>query len=77
MTAQAKLPPVRLLTCATESRCRRCPPERVCAWACVQGTSMPDRVIGAVLEQSPNWALKPVAIESSDEAQALWDLFNA
>ena len=46
-------PPVRLLTRANENRCQHCPPERVCAWACVQGTSLPDRVVGAVLEQSP------------------------
>jgi len=76
MTAQAKPQRVRLLDRASESRCNRCPPERMCAWACVQGTSVPDRLIGAVLEQNPNWALEPVTIVPSDEAQALWDLFN-
>ncbi|MBI5957275.1 MAG: hypothetical protein HY866_00975 [Chloroflexi bacterium] len=45
-----------LLTHATESRCACCPPDRVCAWACVQGTGIEDIVIGAMLEQTLDWA---------------------
>jgi hypothetical protein len=77
MAAQSKPQPVRLLSCASESRCRQCPPDRICAWACLQGTSIPDRTIGAVLEQNSNWALKPAPFEASDDAQILWDAFNA
>jgi hypothetical protein len=69
-------PTYRLLTRASESRCQHCPPERVCAWGCVQGASYEDILIGAVLEQSHSWALETpeAGIEASREA--LWETFN-
>ena len=76
MTSQPQ-PPVRLLTRANECRCENCPPDRVCAWACVQGTNTADIVIGAVLEQSLDWALEPTTAEPETTRQALWDTFNA
>jgi hypothetical protein len=68
--------PVRLLIRPSESRCQRCPPDRVCAWACAQGAGIEDILIGAVLEQSRSWALESAepAVKATD--QALWDLFN-
>jgi hypothetical protein len=69
--------PIRLLTRANENRCKVCPPDRICAWACVQGMGMEDILIGALLEQGDSWAFKPVTrpgLEASN--QALWDLFN-
>lgn len=33
----------------TEDRCRGCPPDRVCAWACQQGMGVIDNAIAATL----------------------------
>jgi hypothetical protein len=68
--------PVRLLSRASESRCAHCPPERVCAWACVQGAGVEDILIGAVLEQSQNWALERTNLGLEETNRALWDAFN-
>jgi hypothetical protein len=43
----------------------------------VQGTSIPDIVVGAVLEQSQSWALENADAGSEAAHQALWDMFNA
>lgn len=67
-----KTPPARLLTRASESRCKHCPPDRVCAWDCVQGAGYEDIVIGAVLEQSKSWALE----QPDPVCRALWDTYN-
>jgi hypothetical protein len=75
MTAQTEQP-IRLLSRASESRCAHCPPERVCAWACIQGAGVEDILIGAVLEQSQSWALDCTALESEEVEPALWDAFN-
>lgn len=64
----------RLLTRANECRCQNCPPDRVCAWACVQGAGTEDILIGAVLEQSRSWALQA---SESTEQQVLWEMFNS
>ncbi|MBN1966309.1 MAG: hypothetical protein JW910_16795 [Anaerolineae bacterium] len=40
---------IRLLTRASDHRCQNCPPDRVCAWGCIQGAGMMDIVIGAGL----------------------------
>ena len=69
-------PPIRLLTHASGCRCENCPPDRVCAWACVQGTNVVDILIGAVLEQSQDWALQPVKAGLEAPQQALWESFN-
>lgn len=67
----------RLLYRASESRCASCPPDRVCAWACIQGTGVEDIVIGAMLEQSQNWTLRTSDPESATVQQALWDTYNS
>lgn len=66
-----------LLTRATESRCACCPPERVCAWACVQGTGIADIVVGAVLEQSQSWALESGDPDQDAVRRALLETFNS
>ncbi|WP_119071810.1 hypothetical protein [Aggregatilinea lenta] len=69
--------PTRLLARSTESRCRTCPPERVCAWSCAQGTSAADIVTGAALEDSADWALTPSTTPGADAiARALWEVYN-
>jgi hypothetical protein len=70
-------PSIRLLTRVRESRCQHCPPERVCAWACAQGTSYPDVLAGAVLEQSRHWSLELPDLAAGSPGQALWDAFNS
>jgi hypothetical protein len=67
--------PIHLLVRATESRCQNCPPDRVCAWACVQGAGVEDIMIGAVLEQSQSWALN--SSEAETVGQNLWEVFNS
>jgi hypothetical protein len=34
---------------ANPARCASCPPDRVCAWSCEQGLSIPDIEVGAQL----------------------------
>jgi hypothetical protein len=67
----------RLLDRANENRCKHCPPDRVCAWDCVQGAGYEDIVIGAVLEQSQSWALEQSESAPDANRQALWDMYNA
>jgi hypothetical protein len=69
--------PPRLLCRASESRCASCPPDRVCAWACIQGTGVEDIVIGAMLEQSQNWPLRSSDPECTAAQQALWETYNS
>jgi hypothetical protein len=66
----------RLLERANEARCAQCPPERVCAWGCVQGTNRADVVTGAVLEQSPSWAVQAPVAGLAAVQQALWEVYN-
>lgn len=69
--------PLRLKTRASEARCKNCPPDRVCAWDCVQGASYEDILIGAVLEQSQSWALEdPAEAGLEPMRNALWETFN-
>lgn len=75
MQVQPK-PVVRLQTCASETRCQNCPPDRVCAWACNQGAGVEDIVIGAVLEQNQNWAYATDGPELEAAHRALWESFN-
>lgn len=68
----------RLLPRSTESRCRTCPPERVCAWDCVQGAGAADIVTGAALEQSANWALDSTTPPGTGAiSRALWEVYNS
>lgn len=66
----------RLLDHASERRCQNCPPDRVCAWACVQGMNVEDIIIGALLENSPSWVFQTKYPEAEPIHQALWDSFN-
>jgi hypothetical protein len=69
--------PIRLQTHRSECRCENCPPDRVCAWACLQGAGVIDILIGAALEQDLNWtqADQEAGVEAAH--WALWDSFNA
>jgi hypothetical protein len=70
----------RLLTRASAGRCRDCPPERVCAWSCVQGANMADIITGAALfvEGAATVTDAGVALTRDDLIrQALWDCYNA
>ncbi len=69
--------PTRLLRQTNESRCATCPPDRICAWACVQGAGVEDIVIGAMLEQSQSWALQTSEPETAAAQQALWETYNS
>ena len=67
----------RLQTRARACRCRDCPPDRVCAWDCVQGMNTADIVIGATL------ALERQVITSEPEEEedefvfeGLWRTYN-
>lgn len=74
---QGKEQPFRLKMRPSEACCAQCPPDRVCAWACVQGAGYPDIVVGAMLEQGESWVLRDV-VDPALEAinQALWESFN-
>ena len=73
---QSDLSP-RLKLRATDAQCAQCPPDRVCAWSCVQGAGVTDIVIGAMLEQSDGWAFEGAdAPEIAAPARALWETFN-
>lgn len=68
---------LRLKRRASEARCAQCPPDRVCAWACIQGAGYADIVIGAMLEQSGGWAFQGADAPAPDPAaRALWESFN-
>ncbi|GAB4415300.1 MAG: hypothetical protein Kow00106_10700 [Anaerolineae bacterium] len=69
-------PASRLLERANEARCAQCPPERVCAWACVQGINRADAIAGAVLEQSHSWARQAPVAGLAAVQQALWEMYN-
>lgn len=68
---------MRLRTTASHYRCKNCSPERVCAWACIQGASKADIAIGAALalEGSPGVLLPDLGVEPS--RGALWISYNA
>jgi hypothetical protein len=71
----AAFPQGHLRLHASEHSCQNCPPDRVCAWACVQGAGIEDIVIGAVLEQTLVWP-QPNEPEAKLVRQVLWDSFN-
>jgi hypothetical protein len=60
----------------SKCRCENYPPDRVCAWACVQGTNTEDILIGAMLEQNYTWAYQIEEPELESAHEALWDTFN-
>lgn len=74
---QQQTPPFHLKARATETMCATCPPDRVCAWGCVQGMNHADIVIGAALEQSSGWARTHHDDPGTLATQhALWELYN-
>ncbi len=68
--------PSRLRTTASAFKCDCCPPDRVCAWACLQGAGIEEIIIGAALalEGVPGRALAEPGVEAT--STALWDSFN-
>lgn len=66
----------RPLTRMNEARCAQCPPDRVCAWDCIQGASPMDIIIGAALEQGESWALQAPDASRETVSQALWEMYN-
>jgi len=72
--------PLQFRATASAYQCAVCPPERVCAWSCVQGAGMEDIVMGAVLEAEGKLKPPPKAAPTYDPAEAsaaaLWESFN-
>lgn len=71
-------PITKLRLTASPAACESCPPERVCAWGCLQGAGVPDIVIGAALalDGLPDPDLPPHPGEEHTR-RALWESFNA
>lgn len=68
--------PLRLRTRASEHHCGCCPPQRVCAWDCVQGAGMMDILYGAIL--ALEGASSGVGRAASEPTHtALWECYNA
>jgi hypothetical protein len=69
--------PYRIRTTASRYQCDCCPPDRVCAWACVQGAGVMDIIAGAslALEGVPDGT--HAAPEPPGCDPALWDCYNA
>lgn len=76
-TTNQKTTNPRLLTRATASRCDNCPPDRVCAWGCVQGMNQADIVVGAWLEQSRSWAFQSETPAPDPALHAIMESFNS
>lgn len=68
---------LRLRATASQYQCDCCPPDRVCAWACVQGAGVEEIIYSAILalEGIPGPELSEPGGEPSHAA--LWDSFNA
>ena len=59
--------PVRIRTIASEYQCEDCPPERVCAWGCIQGAGVEEIIIGAALAlEGTSWSLQMPVNEAED-----------
>ncbi len=67
-----------LKTRASSAQCASCPPDRVCAWACVQGANMEEVAAGAYLMAVGrlNPALPPVAPEIQTVEDEVFEGFN-
>jgi hypothetical protein len=63
---------------ASPHRCLECPPERICAWACVQGASVEEIVVGAMLtlEDRASPALPFHEPDIQPITEAIWDSYN-
>jgi len=60
-----------LKTRASAAQCADCPPDRVCAWSCVQGANREEIAGGAYLMSEGK--LNPVAPRLAPDAQAVAD----
>ncbi|HML22625.1 MAG TPA: hypothetical protein PKD09_13315 [Aggregatilinea sp.] len=73
--------PIRSLTPlprSDEARCRICPPERVCAWDCIQGANAEEIVINSLLEQRASSAPDIATPSGTDDtSRALWEVYNS
>ena len=70
-------PPVRLMARTSAARCEICPPERVCAWACIQGAGLADIVAGAALaERLASLPAGPHAEDVDSVREELWESYN-
>ena len=68
---------VRVLTRASAIRCQSCPPERVCAWACVQGAGMEEIVVGAALaERLAALQPEPRPEDIGFASAGIWECYN-
>lgn len=77
MPSTVSQPPVRLLARASAYRCATCPPERVCAWACIQGAGMEDIVAGAALaERLGPLPTGPQVEDITSVRLCLWERYN-
>ncbi|GAB4471617.1 MAG: hypothetical protein Kow00124_08830 [Anaerolineae bacterium] len=68
----------RIKTVQDASACAHCPPDRVCAWACVQGTGISDIITGAALlfDGRLNDPIPPADPGAEAAELALWESFN-
>lgn len=58
MSEQSK-PTLTIRTTASAYRCQDCPPDRVCAWGCIQGAGVEEIIITASLAlEDDRWSLK-------------------
>lgn len=64
----------RVREAASPARCAACPPDRVCAWDCEQGLSIPDIEHGARLLREGRLAAPSLSPEAEP---ALWTRYNA
>jgi hypothetical protein len=64
---------------ASSHQCDECPPERICAWACVQGAGLEEIVVGAMLalEGRTSPALLLCEPDTQPITEAIWDSYNA
>lgn len=76
--SQRREPVTKLRLTASRYTCADCPPERVCAWGCLQGAGVAEIVIGAALalDGLPDPGLPPSPGEEHTR-RALWESFNA
>jgi hypothetical protein len=65
----------RIRTVQSAWQCDCCPPERVCAWACLQGAGIEDIIIGAALAlEGTGGTGMPRPADGA--APALWEVYN-
>jgi hypothetical protein len=69
---------IRIRTLQRADICASCPPDRICAWSCLQGIGISDAVVGAALLLDGRLNPQPDEPEPAEEAaqDALWDSFN-